>query len=184
MQDSKDLPRQTSAATVRKYLLISAGILSAGFVGSCALMLWLTDIGFVHFTTQFLRYVVPGLTPVVAALALYSTFMSLDQKRDTDERNRYYSQLQWAIDKVEKADDPETKAQMVGFVTAILQSRLIAEEERPFAEKVGNYVAFVENDIRREIENKLAEQDRASREVEHRGRLTSSLIKLWRRGSR
>lgn len=141
-------PGETSTSKkVLRYLLSAAGILVLAFVVSWCLFAWLGDTGFVHFTTQFLRYVVPALTPFIAAIAIYSTFVSLDQKRDADERNRYYSQLQWALDKVQETTDPVEKARMVEFVTAILKSRAVKEEERHFVENVEKYVKSIDDEI-------------------------------------
>lgn len=100
------------------------------------------DVGFWSFAVGVLeRTTVLGPSLAFAALAI--TFVSLEQKRYSDEKTSYFMRLQWAIDKALSSDNPELRGGALNIANQIIMQNKLERREEPVITSYAVYLQLI-----------------------------------------
>lgn len=96
---------------------------------------WSFSVGVMERTTV--------LGPSLAFAALAITFVSLEQKRYSDEKTSYFMRLQWAIDKALLSDDPELRGGALNIANQIIMQNKLERREEPVITSYAEYLKVI-----------------------------------------
>lgn len=150
----------------RALLFLALLVLIFGFV------YWLTQqgvfldkwqgVGAAEMVVKISKY--GNLVAVLVALAaLFTTYLSFEHKRASDERVAFYNSLHWAIDKLETAEG-ESRETAFKLARTIWESRVTQENEKEILELYTRYFHDVKS-LQEERDDEIANAAPLSEEM-------------------